>query len=83
MKLNFPNTTIRNNIPAESHVKLIVYDILGIKMAVLADEVVQAGVHEAVWDAKDKNGNLVRSGVYIYKFIAGEYTNQGKVLFLR
>ncbi len=85
---NFPNpfnptTTIRYKVPAESNVELIVYDILGRKVAVLVNEVVQAGVHEAVWDAKDKNGNPVGSGVYIYKFFAGEYTNHGKVLLLR
>ena len=78
-----PSTTIRYEIPVNCHVRIIMYDILGREVALLQDETVYAGVHKALWDGSDKHGNLVGSGVYLYKFMAGTYTNQGKVLFLR
>ena len=78
-----PATAILYEIPMECHVKLLIYDIIGRKVAVLQDGVVSAGVHEAVWFGKDENGSILGSGVYLYHFKAGDYSAQGKMMFLR
>lgn len=78
-----PATTIRYVIPTDCHVELVMYDITGRKVAVLEDDMVRAGVHEAVWDGKNENGATVGSGVYLYRFRAGNYRDNGKVMFLR
>ena len=78
-----PTTTIQYEIPENRRVTLVVYDILGRKVAVLQDGTVNAGVYEAVWDGKDQFGATVGSGIYLYKLFAGQETAQGKVLFLR
>lgn len=78
-----PSTTIRYQIPIDCHMELIIYDILGRKVAILNDGKVSAGVHEAVWNGKNDNGTAVGSGVYFYLFRADKYMKQGKMLLMK
>jgi len=78
-----PATTIQYVIPTDCYVELVIYDITGKMVAVLENGMVRAGVHEVVWDATNNNGMIQGSGVYLYKFKAGNLSRQGKVLFLR
>jgi len=78
-----PSTTIQYEIPENSHVRLVIYDILGREVSVLTDTMISAGTHEAVWDGRNYRGETVGSGVYIYQLIAGTNRAQGKVMFLR
>jgi len=75
--------TIPFKIPEDSHVILVIYDILGSEIAVLQNGLLPAGLHNVVWSGKDKNGKVVSTGIYFYKFNAGEYDGMGKVLFLK
>ena len=64
---NYPNpfnpaTTIAYSVPAESHVSLKVYDMIGREVATLVNENLQAGYHDLRWDASH-----VASGVYFYR----------------
>jgi hypothetical protein len=68
---NYPNpfnpvTRIQWDLDTESHVTLSVFDLLGRKVAQLADEVQQAGTHSVSLDA-----STLSSGVYIYRLEAG------------
>jgi len=63
-----PTTTIRYALPQASQVSLEVYDMLGRRVAVLADGRQSAGYHTAIFD-----GSALASGVYIYRLRA---TNQ-------
>lgn len=72
---NFPNpfnptSTIKYDLPTDSFVELMIYDLLGreIKTLIYGNET--AGFKSAVWDGKDYNGNAVSSGMYIYRFSA-------------
>ena len=78
-----PTTSIQYELPEASHVKLVIYDCLGRKVTVLQDGVMNAGTHKIVWDARNSQGNPVGSGVYLYQLSAGNYFNQGKVMFMR
>jgi T5SS/PEP-CTERM-associated repeat protein len=73
-----PSTTIRYDIPVESHVLLEVYNLLGQRVAVLVDELREAGYHTVQFDA----GNL-SSGMYLYRIRAGEYMEVRKFMLLR
>ncbi len=74
---NFPNpfnpsTTIRYGLPQTGKVTLKVYSLKGEEVAVLANEEQQAaGYHVAIWDGRNKNGEIVGSGVYIYRLSTG------------
>ena len=55
---NYPNpfasrTAVPFTLPARAHVRLSVYDALGRRVAVIADDVMDAGPHTVLWDAGD------------------------------
>lgn len=69
---NFPNpfnpsTTIRYSLDSPQLVVLVVYNQLGQIVRTLVKEIVQPGVHSAVWDGKDFRGARVSSGIYFYR----------------
>ena len=78
-----PSTTIQYEIPENSHVRLVIYDILGREVSVLTDTFVSAGTYESVWDGRNYRGETVGSGVYIFQLIAGSNKTHSKVMFLR
>jgi hypothetical protein len=60
---NFPNpfnpsTTIRYELPSSAHVRLAVYDVLGVQVALLADGVQEAGRHLARFDGSGSSSGL-------------------------
>lgn len=72
---NYPNpfnaaTTIRYRLPRQSRVTLEIYNVLGQKIAVLADGVQPAGEHHVSWEGRDQSGKTVASGVYLYRLAA-------------
>jgi hypothetical protein len=64
-----PSTNIVYTIAERGHVSLIVYNLLGQKVAQLVDEVVQAGTH-----AVEFSGGDLPSGLYFYRLTSSGYT---------
>jgi cyclomaltodextrinase / maltogenic alpha-amylase / neopullulanase len=67
IKQNYPNpfnpsTRISFNIPEEGNTEIIIYDVLGSRVAVLLNEVKPAGVHNIEF-----NGSGLSSGIYFYR----------------
>jgi len=80
---NYPNpfnasTVINYQLPAESHVKLEVYNTLGQKVTMLLDEKQAAGYRSVVWEASE-----ISSGIYFYRLAAGNFTSRERMLLLR
>lgn len=78
-----PSTTIRYSVPAESRIKITVYNLLGEEVRVLFDASVRAGNYETVFNA----GNL-SSGVYFYSLEASSvsgnsYRSTKKLILLK
>lgn len=61
----------------------MVYDILGREIKTLINEVQNAGYKSAVWNGTNDFGEIVSSGVYIYKIVAGTYVNEKKMIFIK
>ena len=78
-----PTTNIRYALPRESHVTLIVYNILGQRIRTLVDDVRSAGRYEVTWDGRNESGFSVGTGIYLYRIEAGPYTNVQKMLLLK
>jgi len=62
-----PSTTIKYSLPKESSVELKIYDIMGREIKVFSISSQPAGYNEITWDGSSANGELVSSGVYIYR----------------
>ena len=73
-----PSTSISYSIPSESYVRLVVYDITGKEIMVLADGMKKAGTYETIFNA----GNL-SSGIYFYSLEAGNYKQTRKMVLIR
>lgn len=73
-----PSTTIRFELPEESRVQLMVYNILGQRVATLVDEVRQSGRHDVTFDA-----SRLSSGTYIYRIHAGDFIQTRKMLYVK
>jgi hypothetical protein len=85
---NYPNpfnpaTEIKFDIPKESHVKIVIYDITGKEVKTLVDEVVKPGAYRILWDGTDNSGNKVTSGIYFYRMIAGSYVSVKKMVLIK
>lgn len=88
VSLNYPNpfnptTTIKYQLPKQSDVKLVIYNLLGQKVRTLINGQVEAGYHTAVWDGRNDKGMQAASGVYIYRFEAGDYVKTMKMMLLK
>jgi hypothetical protein len=73
-----PSTVIRYALPENTKVTLIVYDILGNKVAELVNGNIAAGIHEVAFDASN-----LTSGIYFYRLTAGSYTQINKMILLK
>lgn len=73
-----PSTTIRFTLPEAVPVSLTVYDMLGRKVAVLADGVLSAGQHEVQFDASH-----LASGTYLYRLVTAEQTFVKQMILMK
>ncbi len=80
---NYPNpfnpvTNINFSIPANSYVKLAVYDMLGREVTLLANGDFNAGSYSIDFDASD-----LTSGIYFYTISAGSFNETKKMMLIK
>ncbi len=80
---NFPNpfnptTKIKFALPKADHVKIVVYNILGKKVATLLDAEKPAGYHIITFD-----GSRLASGIYFYQLQTKNFSKVKKFILLR
>ncbi len=73
-----PSTVISYKIANAEQVRLSVYNVLGQEVAVLVDEVQNAGAHELQF-----NAGTLASGIYMYRLEAGGYTSTQKMILMK
>jgi probable HAF family extracellular repeat protein len=73
-------TQISYSLPRSGHVRLSVHDVLGRKIATLADGFQSAGQSRSVWNGETDDGHAVPSGVYLYRLEAGGKNETGKLV---
>ena len=85
---NYPNpfnsqTVLKYALPEACHVSLKIYNMLGEEVRVLANGPQGEGYKAVIWDGRDNSGELVSSGAYICKLVAGTFTQSGTMMFIK
>ena len=80
---NYPNpfnplTKIKFDIPKQSFVKLVIYDLLGREVSVLVNNELKSGRYDVSFDAVNYS-----SGIYFYKLTAGDFTDTKKMVLMK
>jgi len=78
-----PTTTIEYQIPTESKVLIVIYDLLGRKIKTLVNDTKIAGLYRIIWDGTNINNRTSASGVYLIKMDADNFKETRKLLLQR
>lgn len=78
-----PSTAIRFGLPQNGEVRLTIYNILGERVAELANGTLPAGQYTYTWDGRNHNGRPVASGMYFYRLESEGKIFQKKMLLVR
>jgi flagellar hook assembly protein FlgD len=54
-------------LPEAGTVKLQIYDLLGNEVKTLVNEHRNAGRYEVIWNGRNRAGELVAAGIYLYR----------------
>ena len=88
LRQNYPNpfnpvTTLRYDLPEQTHVNITVYDMLGRKVRTIFNQQQAPGYKSLIWDATNDYGKPVSAGIYLYQIQAGEYMQTKKMILLK
>jgi hypothetical protein len=89
LESNYPNpfnptTAIPFALPGpQSHVRLIVYNLLGQQVRTLVAGPMEAGFHTIVWNGRDDAGRQVAAGFYISELRTAELRQTRKMTLLK
>jgi len=88
LKQNYPNpfnpsTTIEFGIPAQGHVRLTIYDVLGQEVQDVVNTELSAGNYSIIWNGLDENSRSVETGIYFARINANGSDQIVKMLLLK
>jgi len=88
LEQNYPNpfnsgTTIAVRLPARIPASVRIYDLLGRRVAILADGLMEPGTHSLRWEGTDESGTPAASGTYFVRLETPAYTISRQLLLLR
>jgi len=88
LKQNYPNpfnptTTIGYQVEAQSLVRISVYNMLGQEVRTLVNVVKEAGPHQVTWDGHDNLGNVLPSGLYLYRLHVNNQIQTRRMVFMK
>ncbi len=77
-----PQTTIAFALPERAQVNLKIYNIAG-QLVWSHDKEFEAGNHSITWNSQNNNGEIVASGIYLYKLVAGKHSSTQKMVLVK
>jgi len=88
LEQNYPNpfniiTTIPYSLPFDSHIVLKIYDLQGKEVKLLSTEFQKQGNKSAVWNGTNNQGQVVSSGIYVYKLQTDRRILNRKLLLIK
>ena len=78
-----PTTTLRYDLPEDSHISIVIFDMMGRQVQTLVSDYKLAGYHSLQWDATNQYGAPVSAGVYIYSIQARNHRDLKKMILLK
>ena len=78
-----PTTALRYALPADGHVRMVVYSLTGQRVATLIDTDMPAGRHTIAWHGQDDAGRQVGSGPYLIRMTTASGSISKRVLLVR
>ena len=85
---NYPNpfnpvTSLNYNLPKDTYVSIIIYDMLGNVINNLVENNQSSGFKSVQWNATNNQGEPVSAGVYLYSIEAGNFRQTKKMILLK
>ena len=78
-----PTTTLHYDLPEDSYVNIIIYDLMGHSIKRLLNDEQIAGYRSIHWNATNDYGQPVSAGMYIYTIQAGDFRQTKKMVLLK
>jgi hypothetical protein len=78
-----PETEIRFEVARTGRVRLAVYDVSGRRVALIEDDVREAGRHRTVWRGRDDAGRPLPSGAYYLRLETSTRRDTRKIMLLK
>jgi len=69
-------------MPEAGEARLVIYDVIGRLVRVLADRRYDAGAHTEIWRGDDESGHKVGPGVYLVRMKAGDFEVSRKMVLV-
>jgi len=73
-----PTTIIKFDIPKNAQTSIIIYDVTGREVTKLINRLLKPGRYSVIFD-----GSNLASGVYIYKILAGDFSQVKKMILVK
>ncbi|MCP4242682.1 MAG: T9SS type A sorting domain-containing protein, partial [bacterium] len=78
-----PSTKLSFELATPARVRLNIFDAAGRLVTTLVDEQRGVGRHDFVWNGQNDAGRSVASGVYLYRFEAGDVVQTKRMMLLK
>ena len=78
-----PCVTVSFSVDQPQRVTISVFNMTGRRVAVVTDQMYNAGLHSAEWNGKDYSGRAVSSGTYLLRMATVDQVKSRKVLLVR
>jgi len=78
-----PNTKISFLLAEPGQTELTIYNIRGQIVRKLVNEPLDAGKHEIYWDGCNEQGNILSSGIFLYRLKTANETINSKMILLK
>ncbi len=76
-----PSTVISFELPVVSQVTLQIYNKIGQLVCTLVEGEMEMGRHAVNWNGRNRSGNTVAAGIYLYRIVAQD--QDGKAVFMQ
>jgi hypothetical protein len=76
-------TRISFSLPQPGKTSVVIYDLTGRAIKILADGMMSEGNHQLEWNANDESGNTVSGGIYILQLQSADFSQTEKLMVMK